>query len=399
MADRPDGHSAINALAAVSLVMELMAVPGRSKQEGQLVELIRSKLVAAGVPPACIETDTAHRRIPGGGEVGNLIVKLPGTRRGPRRLLMAHLDTVPICVGCEPKLDGDVIRSANPATGLGGDDRGGVAVVLTSALELLRQQRQHPPLTLFFCVQEEIGLYGARYVSANKLGSPKYCFNWDGGNAPFVNVGATGDYAIEIEIEGVASHAGVHPERGVNAISIASLAIADLTQNGWHGLIEKGRHRGTSNVGIIQAGDATNVVTPSLSLRAEARSHDPVFRKKIVEAYRKAFIKAAKSVKSSDGKTGRVTFNADLKYESFRLDSGEPVVALAKSVIEKIGLTPELCIGNGGLDANWMTAHGYPTVTLGCGQHDIHTTNEWLHVPSFLQGCEIALLLASGELG
>ena len=400
MTDVSKGSSfAIDRSAAVALAMELMAITGRSKQEGQVVAFVRERLLAAGVPESCIETDTANRRIPGGGETGNLIVKLPGTKRGPRRLLMAHMDTVPICVGAKPVLKGDVIRSSNPASGLGGDDRAGVAVVLTAALELVRRKLTHPPVTLFFCVQEEIGLYGARYVSANKLGSPKFCFNWDGGEANYVNIGATGDYAMEVEIEGVASHAGVHPERGVSAIAIASLAIADLTQNGWHGLIEKGKHRGTSNVGIIHAGEATNVVTPSLTLRAEARSHDPVFRKKVVEAYRKAFELAAKSVKSSDGKTGRVTFNSDLKYESFRLDPREPAVSLAKQAVEKIGLTPELCVGNGGLDANWMTAHGFPTVTLGCGQHDIHTTNEWLHVPSFLQGCEIALLLASGELG
>lgn len=387
----------IDQTAAIKLVMELMAIPGRSKQEGRISGLIVDKLVTSGVPRANVTTDSSIKRIPGGGEVGNLIVNLPGTIRAPRRLLMAHLDTVPICVGCQPRLDGDFIRSANPATGLGGDDRGGVAVVLTAALELLRSKRPHPPLTLFFAVQEEIGLYGARFVTANKLGSPKLCFNWDGGDPRYVNVGATGDYAIEIEIEGLASHAGVHPERGVNAIAIASLAIADLVQNGWHGLIEKGKHRGTSNVGIVHAGEATNVVTPSLTLKAEARSHDPVFRKKIVEAYRKAFEKAAKSVKSAEGKAGRVTFNSDLKYESFRLNPNEPVVSLAKSAIERIGLTPELCIGNGGLDANWMTAHGFPTVTLGCGQKDIHTVNESLHVPSFLQGCQVALLLASGD--
>ncbi len=389
----------VDANEAQKLVMELMAIPGRSKQEAQVVELIRAKLLGNGVPASCIEIDNSNRRIPGGGEVGNLIVKLPGTKRAPRRLLMAHIDTVPICVGSRPRQDGDTIRSADPKTGLGGDNRAGAAVVLTAALELIRQKKPHPPLTLFFPVQEEIGLYGARFVSANKLGSPKFCFNWDGGDAQYVNVGATGDYAIEIEVEGLASHAGVHPERGVNAITIASLAIADLTQNGWHGLIEKGRHRGTSNVGIVRAGEATNVVTPSLSLRAEARSHDPSFRKKIVDAYRKAFTKAAKSVKSSDGKSGSVTFKAELKYESFRLDPSEPAVTLAKAAVSTIGLTPELCIGNGGLDANWMTAHGFPTVTLGCGQHDIHTTSEWLHIPSFLQGCQIGLLLASGDLG
>lgn len=390
-------NESIDTSAAVKLVLELMAVPGRSKQEGAIMELIRSKLKAAGVADSQMTHDNSIRRIPGGGDVGNLIVNLPGTKRAPRRLLMAHVDTVPICVRCRPRLDGDVIRSANPATGLGGDDRAGVGVVLTAALELLRNKRPHPPLTLFFCVQEEIGLYGARYVSANKLRSPELCFNWDGGDSKYVNIGATGDYAIEIEIEGLASHAGVHPEQGVNAIAIASLAIADLVQNGWHGLIEKGKNRGTSNVGIVHAGEATNVVTPNLKLKAEARSHDPVFRKKIVDAYRKAFEKAAKSVKSSAGKTGRITFNAELKYESFKLDPKEPVVSLAKSAIEQIGLTPELVISNGGLDANWMAEHGFPTVTLGCGQRDIHTVSEWLDVPKYLQACQIAVLLAEAR--
>lgn len=389
-------NPSIDTSAAVKLVLELMAVPGRSKQEGAIMELVRSKLLDAGVAAGQITADSSTRRIPGGGEVGNLIVNLPGTKKGPRRLLMAHVDTVPICVGCQPRLSKDVIRSADPTTGLGGDDRAGVGVVLTAALELLKQKKAHPPLTLFFCVQEEIGLYGARYVSTNKLRSPELCFNWDGGDSRYVNIGATGDYAIEIEIEGLASHAGVHPERGVSAIAIASLAIADLVENGWHGLIEKGKNKGTSNVGIVHAGEATNVVTPKLTLKAEARSHDPVFRKKIVDAYRKAFEKAAKSIKSSEGKAGKITFNADLKYESFRLDPNEPVVASAKSAIEKIGLVPELAISNGGLDANWMTAHGFPTVTLGCGQREIHTVSEWLDVPKYLQACQIALLLAEG---
>ncbi|MBS0203512.1 MAG: M20/M25/M40 family metallo-hydrolase [Planctomycetes bacterium] len=396
----PDGaySHVVDESAAISLAMDLMAIPGRSRQESGVAEFLRSRLLQAGVCADYIQFDTAHRRIPGGGEVGNLIIKLPGTRKGPRRLLMAHMDTVPICVGCQPVRDGDQIRSANSRTGLGGDDRAGVAVVMTAVLELIRQGLSHPPLTLFFPVQEEIGLYGARFVSTQKLGSPKYCFNWDGSAPQFVNIGATGDYGMEIEIQGLASHAGVHPERGVNAIVIAAMAIADLTENGWHGLIQKGHHRGTSNVGIISAGEATNVVTPLLTLRAEARSHDPVFRKKIVEAYRKAFEKAARRVKSSEGATGSVKFSAELKYESFRLDPASPVVSLASKAISSLGLTPELCIGNGGLDANWMAVHGFPTVTLGCGQQEIHTIRESLHVPSFLQGCRIALLLASGQV-
>ncbi len=381
--------------AAVALMLRLLSVPGRSREEGRIQAAIRDELLAIGVLASAIQFDTAHKRIPGGGEVGNLIVKLPGTRRGPRRLLMAHVDTVPICFGADPVVKGDRIVSRNPATGLGGDDRAGVGVILTAVREILQQGLSYPPLTLFFCVQEEIGLYGARFVSVPKLGKPQLCFNFDGGNPAEICIGATGDYAMDITLHGHASHAGVHPELGVSAITIAAMAIADLQANGWLGLIQKGKHTGSSNIGVIHGGEATNVVTPLVTMRAEARSHDPVFRKKIVAAFEQAFTKAAK-IKSADGKTGRVEFTAELKYESFCLPTDAPVVDSARSAIHAAGLKSSLRIGNGGLDANWMVAHGLPTVTLGCGQNQIHTVNEFLDIAAFLDGCRVALHLATG---
>jgi tripeptide aminopeptidase len=382
--------------AAVERVTEMMAIPGKSCEEGRIAEYIRRRLRDAGLPEAAIIDDGANKRSPVGGEVGNVIVKLPGTVRGPRRLLMGHIDTVPLCVGCQPVRKGDYISSKDPTTALGGDNRAGAAVALTAVLEIIRQDLPHPPLTLYWPVQEEIGLYGARFVSKGKLGNPKLCFNWDGRDPELIVVGATGDYAITVEIEGIASHAGGHPEQGVNAITVASRAIADLHENGWHGLILKGRNAGTSNVGIVRAGDATNVVTPKLSLRAEARSHDPKFRRRIVDEYRKAFQRAVKAVKNDAGKTGSMKFDADLKYEAFRLEDSEPVVQHALRAVELAGLEPGTRISNGGLDANWLCAHGFPTATLGCGQEAIHTSNEKLHLPSFLHACRIGLLLATG---
>ena len=157
-------------------------------------------------------------------------------------MLSAHMDTVPICAGTRPVLRGNRIDSADSHTGLGADDRAGCAVLLTTALTILKKNLPHPPLTFLWTVQEEVGLHGARHVALTKLGKPQLAFNWDGGAAHRLTLGATGGYRMEIEIYGLASHAGGHPEEGVSAIAIASLAIADLVQNGWHGLIEKGRH-------------------------------------------------------------------------------------------------------------------------------------------------------------
>jgi len=380
---------------ARKIVLDLLAIPGVSGDEKAVAERIVKWLREAGCPASAIAFDSAHTKTPVKGNVGNLIVQLPGTLPGPRRLLMAHMDTVPVCLGAKPVVAGKVIKSADPKTGLGGDDRAGVAVVLATAVQILKAKLPHPPLTLLFAIQEEVGLYGARFVKAADLGRPKLAFNFDGGAVEKITVGATGGYRMDIAIEGIPSHAGVAPEKGVSAIAIASLAIASLVQDGWHGLVAKDGKRGTSNVGVIHAGSATNVVADSATLRAEARGHDTAFRGKIVKAIEKAFADAAKKVKSADGKTGTVKVEGRLDYEAFRLADDEPCVVAAREAVRSIGLTPRLDISNGGLDANWMAANGVPTVTLGCGQMDIHTTDEKLDLAAFEAACEVALRLAS----
>ena len=381
---------------AQRLVMELMAIPAKSGEEAIVADYIREKLLTAGAPADAIRTDNAHERSVLKGNVGNLIFKLPGTQKAPRRMLSAHMDTVPICIGCQPKIDGDFVRSANPQTGLGADDRAGAATVLNTALEILERKLPHPPLTLCWFIQEEVGLHGARHLQLKELGKPAMCFNWDGGAPEKATIGATGGYRMLIEIEGLASHAGVSPERGVSAIAIASLAIADLARDGWHGLVLKGKNRGTSNVGYIHGGEATNVVTDRVTLKAEARSHDPKFRGKLIAQIEKAFKNAAKELKSSEGKRGSVKIEGRLDYESFLLDAKEPCVRLAEEAIAAVGRQPERAISNGGLDANWLNAHGIPAVTLGCGQVNVHMTSEMLDLPAFRDACRIALRLATG---
>ena len=92
------------------MVMELMAIPGKSGQEAAVAQYITKKLREAGAPADAIRHDNAHTKTPIKGEVGNLILQLPGTVKAPRRLLMAHMDTVPICVGAQPVRKGNIIR-------------------------------------------------------------------------------------------------------------------------------------------------------------------------------------------------------------------------------------------------------------------------------------------------
>jgi tripeptide aminopeptidase len=387
---------ALSDAEALKLVMDMMAIPGRSGEEGAIEKFIREQLVAAGIDATELKSDDANRRTPLGGQVGNLVLKLPGTVRGPRRMISAHIDTVPVCLGSRPQRKGGRVVSADKSTGLGADDRAGAAALLTTVLAIVRNKLPHPPLTVLWTVQEEVGLFGARHVKKSLLGNPKLAFNFDGGSPAKLTLGATGGYRMTITVHGLASHAGGAPADGVSAIAIASLAIADLVKNGWHGLIVKGRNSGTSNVGVIKGGEATNVVTDLVHLRVEARSHDPKFREKIVKEIEAAFERAAASVKSLAGKTGTVDFDGRLDYEAFRLTRDEPSVKAAMAAVKAEGHEPELAISNGGLDANWLTAHGIPTVTLGCGQRNIHSVHEELEIAEFHTARRIALRLATG---
>ncbi len=383
---------------AVELVLKLMGIRGKSGQELEVANFITTQLINAGADTSSIQHDSAHKKTPIDGEIGNLIFKLKGTsKRAPRRLLMAHMDTVPICVGCQPTVRGDLVRSSDPATGLGADDRAGCAVLLNTALRLLRERPEHPPLTFLWTIQEEIGLHGARNVRTRALGKPQLAFNWDGGDPAKLTIGATGGYRMRIEVYGLASHAGNAPEQGVSAIAIASLAIANLQAGGWHGLILKNGKRGTSNVGVFQGGDATNVVTDHVTVHVEARSHDSAFRKKIVKQIERSFQQAAKKIKSGDKKTGHVEIFGRLDYDSFRLNEDEPTVLAAKAAAVSVGETPITKNTNGGVDSNRMAVHGIPTVTLGCGQMNPHMVTEALNIRQFKMACKIGWRLATAS--
>ncbi|MCH2128574.1 MAG: M20/M25/M40 family metallo-hydrolase [Pirellulaceae bacterium] len=388
------GDISIDEHRADNLVSQMLVIPGKSGDEAAIASFVQNQLRQAGIRASDIKSDAAHRRTPLRGNTGNLVCKLPGTRRGPRRLLMAHLDTVPVCVGAQPVRQGDWIRSGHPQRGIGADDRAGAAVVLHTALEILRQKIPHPPLTFCWMVQEEVGLQGARYLNHGLLGRPRLAFNFDGGAPDKLTIGATGGYRVEIEIQGKASHAGCAPEMGVSAIAIAGIAIADLVRHGWHGTVHKGKRSGTTNIGYIQGGEATNVVTENVKLRAEARSHDATFRKRIVREMEKAFQRAAAQVTNVTGESGRVVFKGHLDYEAFRISTKDPSLLAAERAVHSVGRQPVRTITTGGLDANWMTSRGIPTVSIGAGQLNQHMVTEALDLVAFRDACRIAMHLA-----
>ena len=385
----------IDETRALDHLMDLLAIEGLSGREGKVAAAAREKLLAAGCEPGWIGHDDANGRIPGDYEVGNLIVDLPGTRPGPRRLFMGHMDTVPLCRGAAPVRRNGRIEAAGD-TALGGDNRTSIGALVTMVETLLAQDVPRPPITVLMTVGEEVGLWGARTVELDRLGHPEMGFNIDSGAPRVLIVGATGADRWQVDIHGKSSHAGVHPEHGVSAALIASRAVADVAARGFFGKIELPAGSGTSNVGRMAGGEASNQVTDRVFVSGESRSHDRAFLERITAAYRDAFEQAARSVTSSDGQCGRVDFQAETDYEAFEMSRDSPPVRLAAERIQAVlGVEAEYLVANGGLDANYLNAKGVPTVTLGAGQHNPHTVDEYVDVQEYLDGCRLVAAIAA----
>lgn len=390
----------VDAQHAVDLLVRLLAIDSVTGEEAAIAAAITEELQQAGVPAAAIRHDTAHTRIPVPTQVGNLIVDLPGTHPGPRLMFSTHLDTVPLCRGAKPRIEGGRIVS-DGTTALGGDNGTGCAVLIAMTKALLAHKLPHPPITLLFTVREESGLHGARELDPKDLGGAVMGFNVDSTHAALLTIGAVGQQNWEAEIKGKAAHAGVAPERGISATMVGALALAEARRAGWFGKVVRPEGSGSSNIGIFggkdgkPAGDATNVVTDYARLVGEARSLDAAFAASIAEGFRAAFAKAQAEVTDSDGATAQVSFQAREAYPPFSMSEDAPAVARARKAAESLGLKPHMMLSNGGLDANWLVKHGVPTVTFGAGQAEIHTVNEYVEISEFVLGCRLAVAIAT----
>ena len=113
----------------------------------------------------------------------------------------------------------------------------------------------------------------------------------------------------------------------------------------------------------------------------------------------KAFERAVKKIKNVEGERGSVEIEGFLDYDSFKLGPKEPCVQIASNVIRSLNYEPLSAIADGGLDANWITKHGVPTVSMGCGQLNAHMVTETLSLKEYLIACDIGLAISLGAGG
>ncbi len=263
---------------------------------------------------------------------------------------------------------------------LGADDKTGLSVMFETIRVLKEQNIPHGLIQFVITVGEESGLVGAKALDSSLLKAKfGYALDSDGlvGN---VVVAAPTQAKVKTVIYGKTAHAGVAPEKGVSAITIAAKAIAKMPL----GRIDA---ETTANIGRFEGGQATNIVCDRVDILAEARSLIPEKMQAQVQKMKDAF----ESVAAEMG--GKAEVNVEVMYPGFKFGDGDHVVEIARKAAEKIGRSCELEQSGGGSDANVINGFNIPTVNLAVGYEEIHTTNERMSIEELYKLAEMTLAI------
>jgi len=358
----PDAPIDYNRLDSTFIALANINSP--SNREGNIAKHVIAILQELG---AQMTVDNADVQL--GGETGNIIARLPGTVDAPALLFNAHIDTVEPTEKLRIRYTEERITS-DGETILGADDKAGVAAILEMARAVQESGIPHPPLELVFTVAEEVGLMGSMVLDYTLITARAGFVADSGGAVGRIVNRAPAQKNLRFTVHGRASHAGVAPEDGINAITIAAHAIANLRQ----GRIDP---ETTANIGIIAGGKATNIVPDTVIVTGEARSRDPRKLQEQAAHMRETFQQAAERL------GGTVELEETDVYPAFNLATDALPVRLAGQALQALERAPIVEATGGGSDANFFNNNGIETVILSSGMNKPHCHDESLDVEEF----------------
>jgi tripeptide aminopeptidase len=190
-----------------------------------------------------------------------------------------------------------------------------------------------------------------------------------------------------VRVHGLEAHAGMAPEKGLNAIQIAAEAIARMRL----GRIDE---ETTANLGLVRGGAAVNIVPNLVEIHGEARSHSEAKLAAQTDHMRACFEDAASRHSVTAGERSvhaRVTFEAIREYEAMNVPDASPIVRLVVDAGERLKSRVTVTGMGGGCDANILNRRGFEVANLGTGMRDIHTVKEWLDVKDMVLAAEVLL--------
>lgn len=366
----------VNQQRLVEEFIALVQVDSETKHEAEIAKVLKERFSALGLQ---VEEDNSSAK--SGCEGNNLLFTLPataGAQDAPTIYFTCHMDTVVPGKGVKPQVGADGIIRSDGTTVLGSDDKAGIAAMLELVRVLEEDKIPHGVIKFVITAGEESTLLGSRNMEP---GWVKADFGYaidSNGEVGGIAVAAPFQSKVYITVKGKTAHAGVSPEKGISAITVAAKAVARMPL----GRIDK---ETTANFGTFFASGETNIVTEKVELIGEARS---LVKEKLL-AQLDAMKSACESACSEMGAS--CEFRYELMYPGYKFDETAPHVKLAMDAAEAIGLTPNLFHSGGGSDANLFNGQGIPTVNLSVGYQAIHTVNEYIAVSDLVKVAELVV--------
>ena len=358
----------VNQERLINEFIDLVQVDSETKFEAEIASVLKLKFKTLGIE--VIEDDAKNKT---NHQANNLICNLKGNIDNMDTIFFtAHMDTVTPGKNIKPSIENDYIVS-DGTTILGADDKAGIAVLLETIRLLNENNLKHGDIQFVITVGEESGLAGAKALDTSLLNA-KFGYALDS-NGPVGNIVVEAPYQSKIstKVYGKSAHAGVAPEKGVSAITVAAKAISKMNL----GRIDD---ETTANIGYFQGGKETqtNVVCDYVEIVSEARSLKKDKLLKTVNEIQTAYESTAEKF------GGRTEVVVEEIYPGFQYNKDDDVVRIAQNAAEKLGLPTDILKSGGGSDANIFNGYGIPTVNLSVGYEHIHTTKERIHVSNLV---------------
>ncbi|MGP4107339.1 M20/M25/M40 family metallo-hydrolase [Virgibacillus sp. L01] len=361
----------INQDRVIKQFLELVQIDSETKYETKIAEVLTKMFTDLGLD--VVEDDSKNET---GHGAGNLVCTLKGNKKGVDPIYFtSHMDTVVPGNGIKPSIEDGYIKS-DGTTILGADDKAGLAAILETIRTLKENNIKHGDVQFVITVGEESGLVGAKALDGSLLNA-KYGYAIDSnGTVGDIIVAAPTQAKLFTVMKGKTAHAGVAPEKGVSAITLAAKAISKMPL----GRIDDDT---TANIGRFEGGKQTNIVCDHVEILAEARSLIPAKMEEQVAKMKDAFEITAEDY------GGSADVDVKIMYPGFKHEAGDEVVEVARSAAKAIGRESSLKKSGGGSDANIIAGLGIPTVNLAVGYEEIHTTSERIPVNELVKITEL----------
>ena len=282
-------------------------------------------------------------------------------------LVVGHHDTV-FPLGTLARRPFEVVDGVVRGPGVF-DMKGGIVVAIHAAASLADRSG----IELLFTADEEVGSGASRALIEQRAQTCGAVLVLEPA-APggMLKIGRKGTGGFEVIVHGRAAHAGLEPEKGINALVEASHQVLAINQLGRP---EVGT---TVTPTVAQAGTADNVVPAEARIRVDLRVTDLSEGDRVEQAMR-----ALTTVDSA----ARLEVVGGMNRPPLETTVTADLFALAREVAADAGLAEPAGISvGGGSDGNFSGALGIPTLDgLGVTGDGAHADHEHAEVATLAE--------------